>query len=70
MTDGLDQYKRDPMSWAVETVIEGNVDKAGRSAEDLVDCVWEFIVACFEEQALPLPSRGEVVERVRKRLRP
>ena len=70
MTEGLGSYRRQPMRWAVDTVIEGNSAERGdsRSADELVENVWEFIEASFEEQALPLPNREILISRVARRL--
>ncbi len=68
MGDGLGEYHHDPVAWAVGTVIEGNVDIEGRTAEDLVQSVWDFIVACFDDESLPLPDRSLVISGVRARL--
>lgn len=64
MSDGLDSHRDDPMGWAVGTVIEGNTQKLGRSAEELVENVWEFIVACFYEEGIDPPDQQAVVARV------
>lgn len=69
MTDGLNGFHHDPMRWAVDTVIEGNVEADGQSASELVDYVWEFIVACFENEGLPLVDKGAVIMGVDARLR-
>jgi hypothetical protein len=69
MSDGLDEYHHSPMAWAVGTVLEGNVDHKGLTARELVDSVWEFIVACFHQEDLPLPDKKVLIERVAERLR-
>lgn len=69
MSDGLDEYHHDPMLWAVGTVFEGNVEIEGLSAAELVENVWEFIVACFESEELPLPDKNVVIARVEERLK-
>lgn len=69
MTEGLDKYHHDPMKWAVGTVLEGNTEHDGYSAEELVENVWEFIVACFENEGLPLPEKHALIRRVSGSLR-
>lgn len=68
MADGLNEYHHDPMRWAVGTVLEGNKEVDGHSAEDLVENVWEFIVSSFELENLPLPSKARLVKEVKVRL--
>lgn len=52
MIDALDEYHHDPMKWAVGTVLAGNAEHGGCSAQELVENVREFLVACFESEAL------------------
>lgn len=66
MTDGLSSYRSDPMAWAVGTVLEGNVERDGRSADELVENVWEFIVACFEDERIPAPDREALIRNVKR----
>lgn len=68
MADGLNEYRGNPLGWAVDTVIEGNVHKTGLSVEELVGNVWDFIVAAFEEEGIPLPNKNALIKGVASRL--
>ena len=73
--DGLDEYRHDPMRWAVEVVLTYVTEiDANQYDERLINSVldevaYEFISGCFEEAALQCPSKQEITTATLQRFR-
>lgn len=76
MSDGLDEYRHNPMLWCSLVVLELNEfdieDEEQCSPENvmrLVERTMEFITQCFEDEDLPVPSAAKVLQHTLKRIK-
>ena len=68
MSDGLDEYLADPMSWIIgllqETADTNGVTLSKTTALEYLASNWDFISACFEEEGLEQPDYGSVSSKI------
>ena len=76
MSDGLNEYRHDPLLWCAVAVREQNEfdiydDEQCRpeNVKRLVERTMEFITLCFEDEDLPVPSSAQVLQHTLKRLK-
>ena len=64
MSDGLDEYLADPMSWIIgllqETADTNGVTLSKTTALEYLASNWDFIAACYEEEGLDQPDYESV----------
>jgi hypothetical protein len=64
--DGLDDYRQDPVGWAVDVVMdhidegENGIPSRG-DVEAILGSIKDFLEASFEEEQLKMPSDAEIV---------
>lgn len=75
MSDGLDEYRHNPMLWCALAVLELNEfdieDEEQCRPENvkrLVERTMEFITGSFEYEDLPVPSAAQVVQHTLKQI--
>jgi hypothetical protein len=73
MSDGLDEYKHDPMLWSSLVVLELNefdiedaVQCQPENVRLLVERSMDFITGSFDYEDLPVPSVEQVLEHALK----
>lgn len=68
--DGLNEYKDDPERWIFglleETAQVNELQLTPSLAVKFLRDNWDFIQACFEEEAIELPKHEQVEEAVRR----
>ena len=68
MSDGLDEYLADPMSWIIgllqETADTNGVMLSKTRALEYLASNWDFISACYEEEGLDQPDYGSVFSKI------
>jgi len=73
--DGLDEYRHNPMLWAVEVVLmhldqmDGNPRDQSSIIKALNDGAYDFISACFEDEELRCPTLDEVTSATLQRVK-
>ena len=68
--DALDEYKDDPERWIFglleETARVNKLQLTPSLAMKFLRDNWDFIQACFEEEAIELPKHAKVEEAVQR----
>ena len=73
--DGLDEYRHNPMLWAVEVVLmhldqmDGNPRDKSSIIKALNDGAYDFISVCFEDEELRCPTVDEVTSATLQRIK-
>ena len=69
--DGLNDYLHDPLSWAIEVILD-DIDDVQRCSEteinDSVDSSYDFIKQSFSDNELAPPSREALTYRVTEQI--